>query len=455
MLGVSILALATGVIILDVPIHVTMLLVFIIVSALSIPIGFGYDTVQGFAFDTVRTALQPVFILVAIGAMIGSWIASGAVPTMITYGFEALSPGHFLVGSLLLCTVVSVATGTSWGTMGTLGIALVAVSKGLDIPVETTAGAVVSGAMFGDKMSPLSDSTNLSSALAEVDLMVHIRHMLWTTIPAFLITASIFAYIDHSRHAKDGSTPGVDAMINDLHDNFSITPIALLPVLLVIALLVLRKPPFIAIALGAISAVPVTVLLQRDDLSLAMSVMQEGYTAHTGTKALDDLLSSGGMSSMGDTVVLMVLAVAVGGVLTGTGILQAILDRFVDKITSARRLVASTLTLTLFANLMTGSNSPAHVISASLMKPMFNRFGLHRKNLSRALEDAATITGPIIPWNTAAVFASGVLGIATVDYLPYAFLCFTVPAISFMYAVTGFTIVNARQERADELRTVN
>lgn len=436
----AILVITVGVIGLELPTNVVMLLVFVGVVALTIPVGFRYAEVQEFAFETIKSALAPILILIAIGAMIGSWIAAGVVPTMISYGFAAITPAHFLLGTLVLCTIVSVATGTSWGTVGTVGIALVAVAEGLDIPVAMAAGSVVSGAYFGDKMSPLSDSTNLSSAVADTDLMVHIRHMLWTTVPAFLITAGIFALMDAANAGEGTSAPGVDRMVSDLAETFTITPVALLPMLLVIVLLVLRKPPFVAIVIGAIAAVPVTVFVQDDGLASALAVMQEGYLSDTGNETLDGLLTAGGMVSMGETVVLMILAVAVGGVLSRTGILGVMLERVVRSITTPRRLVASTWFVTLFANMVTASNTPAHVVGATMMKPEFNRLGVHRRNLSRVLEDTATITGPIIPWNTAAVYVAGVLGVATTEYLPFAFLCLTVPLISLLYAITGFTL---------------
>lgn len=442
--------LSIGVTVLDLPTEVTMLCAFLTTIALALPVGYKYSEIQDFAFDAVRAALQPIFILIAVGAMTATWIASGTVPTLVTLGFEILSPNYFLVGSLLFCAVLSILTGTSWGTMGTLGVALIIIAGSMDIPLSAAAGAIVCGAIFGDKMSPLSDSTNLSTALADTNLMAHIRHMLWTNVPALMITAGIFLGIDLSHKGEQNALHTADALIANLEKYFSVGWVNLTPAVVVVVLLAMRKPAFVSIAIGALIAVPFAVVVQHQPLSEAMSVMFNGYSLDSGNKTLDDMLSSGGMEDMLGTVVIMLVAVAMGGVLGGAGILKTILDRFVRMISTSRRLILSTIAVTLLSNAMTGSNSPAHVVSASLMRPLFDRFNLHRKNLSRILEDAATITGPIIPWNTAAVFAAGVLGVSTLSYLPFTFLSILVPIISALYGLTGFTIVRADDTRGQE-----
>lgn len=440
--------LSVGVIVLELPTPVTMFCALLATIVIGLSLGFGYVDVQDMAFDTVRAALQPIFILIAVGAMIGTWIASGTVPTLVALGLEVLAPSYFLLGTLLFCVVVSVVTGTSWGTMGTLGVALMAVAAGMEIDLAAAAGAIICGSMFGDKMSPLSDSTNLSSAVAETDLMDHIRHMMWTTVPALTITAIIFAILDMSRHTDAGSSQSTDLMASKLGEYFEIGPVTLVPAIVVIVLLAIRKPAFSSISIAALIAVPFAVVLQGSSLSDAMAAMFDGYTMDSGNATLDGLLTAGGMAGMLETVLIMFIAVAMGGILAGTGVLQAILDQFVSVITTNRRLILSTIGVTLLSNAMTGSNSPAHVVSASLMRPLFDRFNLHRKNLSRILEDAATITGPVIPWNTAAVFAAGVLGVSTLTYLPYAYLSFLVPIFSALYGLIGFTIVTADGSRA-------
>lgn len=437
---VDIAILITGIVVLDLPSSVTIFCAYLATLALSIPITRSYRIAQDHAFDAVRRAQEPIFILLAVGALLGAWMISGTIPTLIHVGLEAVSPDYFLITALLLCSIVSIATGTAFGSIGTVGVALIAVASGLGVPLGPTAAAIVCGAIFGDKLSPLSDTTNLASAIAGSTLLHHIRHMMWTTIPAYLITAGFFLALDLLEHKGSADLDKANAMLATIEGRFDVGLINLAPVLVVIGLLVLRMPAFPALMLGAFAALPVAIWNQGAPFTETMLAMFDGSILETGDPAVDDLLSGGGVAGMLGVVVIVMIAVALGGLLGGSGMLRVIISRLTGATKSATRVMLSTLGVTMVANVVTASQTTALVVGGTLMRPSYKRHNLHPKNLSRALEDVGTMTSFVIPWNTAAIFAVGVLGVSVGEYGPYAVFSYLTPIISAIYAVTGFTI---------------
>lgn len=444
--AVDVVLLITGIVVLDLPSSVTIFFTYIATLALAIPITRSYRSAQDSAFDAIRHAQEAIFILLGVGALLGTWMVSGTIPTMIDIGLKAISPGYFLVTALLLCSIVSIATGTAFGSIGTVGVALVAVASGIGIPLGPTAAAIVCGSIFGDKLSPLSDTTNLAAAIAGAKLMDHVRHMLWTTIPAYLVTAAFFLFLDARRHKGSADLDKTDAMLATIEASFDVSIINLAPALVVIGLLLSRMPAFPSLILGAFAAIPFAIWNQGASFTDTMLAMFSGPTVSTGDLAMDELLSGGGVTNMLGTVVVIMLAVALGGLLGGTGILRAIIARFTGATKSVSRVVLSTLGITLLGNLVTASQTTAMVVGGTLMRPNFKKYNLQPKNLSRALEDAGTMTGFVIPWNTAAIFAVGVLGVSVGAYAPYAIFSYLTPVISAFYAITGFTIVRTRDQ---------
>lgn len=437
--------LGASVFVFQFPTVVAILLAFLTAIVIGLIARYSYEEIQTFAFDSVRQAMAPILILMGVGALIGTWITSGTVPTIVSLGLTYLSPEHFLVGSLLLCIVTSMVTGASYGTVGTVGIALVAVAHGMQIDLAPVAGAIVSGAWFGDKMSPLSDSTNLSSAMAQVDLMTHIRHLLWTTVPAIAISIGVFAFMDSQRAIDSAVTESSDQLAADLQAQFDTSIINLIPAVIVIVLLALRKPAFTSIIIGALSAIPFAVLNQQVNWTDAAASLGGGYTTESGNELLDKLLMQGGVDGMMPTIGIMILALAMVGVLSGTGIMGAILQRLIHIITNRRRLMMSSVGITLLTASMSNSSS-THVLCGNLLRPLYDRFGIHRKNLSRILEDCATCPTPLGPWIDSGVFISAALGVAVTSYAPFAIFCFLSPLISLFWAITGWTVKSATIE---------
>ncbi|MBT9383605.1 Na+/H+ antiporter NhaC [Pseudooceanicola sp. CBS1P-1] len=382
-----------------------------------------------------------------MGALIGAWLLSGTVPAIIYAGLSTISPKYFLVTAVLLCMATSLATGTSWGTMGTMGVAMMGVGAGLDVSPAITAGAVISGAYFGDKLSPLSDSTNLAPAVCGSTLIEHMQRMLWTTVPAILIALLAFFLIGLFGGGHDGASTDqaqVEAIRQGLLAQFNISGWAVLPIIVVVALLALRLPAYLAIFAGGLAGALLAIPLQGASLTQGLNVMYSGFSVETGIDNLNGLLNRGGMSHMFELALLFVLAVSLGGVLEGTGVVGALVKPVLPRLSSPRRVTLSAIPMVLVTLVIGASFSFAAVVTATIMRPLYDQFDLEPKNLSRTIEDIGTVNDPTFPWSSGALYASGVLGVATLDYLPFMFFMMASVALSILYAATGFTITTRR-----------
>ncbi|MFM8354354.1 MAG: Na+/H+ antiporter NhaC [Gammaproteobacteria bacterium] len=432
----------------------------VIASGIGIRNGHYWRDIEANIVHGIATAMPAILILFAVGSLIGVWMLSGTVPTMIYYGLLILEPAVFYPAACLLCAIVSLAIGSSWTVAGTLGIALMGVAAAMGLAPEITAGAVISGAYFGDKMSPLSDTTNLAPAAAGVDLFTHIEHMLWTTTPSLVLALIAFAVLGLS------GTPGADtealnSVLSRLAASFDLSLLTLLPVLVVIVMAVRKVPALATILTGVLVGAITAVVLQPHVLgaldsdghtdALGMfqgvwTVLFAGYTADTGDAALDELLSRGGMASMLNTVWLIIAAMSFGSAMEKAGILAALLRAMTRLGHSVGALIASTLGTCIGVNTLAGDQYMAIVIPGRMFRAEYARRGLHPKNLSRALEDAGTLTSPLIPWNTCGAYMAVALGVPTLAYLPYCFLNLINPVISALYGFTGFRIAPAEPE---------
>ncbi len=436
--------------------QISLLLAAGIAAIIGLRNGLAWGGIQDALVHGVSIAVVPIFILLAVGALIGTWVLSGTVPTMIVYGMKLLHPAYFYPATCLICAIVALTIGSSWTVAGTLGVALIGVAQGLDMSLPVTAGAIISGAYFGDKMSPLSDTTNIAPAAAGSELFAHIRHMVWTTGPSIAIALVLFALVGlGGRGAGDGAAFGDLSAL--LEARFALGWHLLLPMLVVFALAMRRFPAFptimIGALLGAVFAVvfqpDVVVALAGDDapsrpmalLSGAWKALFDGYQADTGNAALDDLLSRGGMSSMLNTVWLIVCAMGFGAVMEHTGLLERMIRSVLKAARSTGSLVAATLATAFGANVVTADQYMSIVLTGRLFQPEYRRRGLDPVNLSRALEDAGTMTSPLIPWNTCGAYMAATLGVATLDYLPYAFFNLVSPLVALVLAYAGFKIL--------------
>ncbi len=393
----------------------------------------------------ISLAMAAVLILMAIGILIGSWVASGIVPLMVYYGLMFLSPEIFLIASCLICAVVSFATGSSWSTAGTVGVALIGAGQGLEMPLPMVAGAIVSGAYFGDKLSPLSDSTNLAPAVAGTQLFVHIRHMLYTTVPSLAIALVLYGLLGISQGSSAASIENVEALNAVLRSEFNLSPWLWLAPISVILMIALRMPALPALLGGAFVGAALGIFLQDIPVASMFAILQEGYVSDTGDPHIDELLSRGGLESMFWTISLILCAMAFGGLMEGTGMLTAISRAVLKTATTTGRLVGATLATCIGMNIMAPDQYLSIILPGRMYRNSFEAAGLHMKNLSRCLEDAGTLSSPLIPWNTCGATMMAALMVNPFAYLPYAFLNLLNPIISLIYGFTGWTMEKAER----------
>lgn len=437
------------------PTQIVLIAATVIASIIAIRNGHKWVDVQVAIVEGIGTAMGAILILLAVGALIGTWLMSGTVPSLIYYGLELLNPQFFFAACCLICSIAALATGSSWTVAGTLGVALIGVALGLGLSPAISAGAIVSGAYFGDKMSPLSDTTNLAPAVAGSDLFDHIRHMAWTTGPSYLIAMILFLVIGFGVDAE-AAGGSMLTLRTTLESSFNITPWALIPLVLVLSLAVRKAPPLPTILAGALLGGVVAVILQPDvvlafanspDLSVPLAMtkgvwlaLADGYVSTTGVAAIDELLTRGGMSSMLTTIWLILTALAFGAVMEHAGMLLRLIQSTLRAAKSTGSLVATVVLSCIGMNIVAADQYISIVLPGKMFKAEFQRRNLDARNLSRTLEDAGTLTSPLVPWNTCGAYMSATLGVATLAYLPFAFLNLVNPLVSIFYGYTGFTI---------------
>jgi NhaC family Na+:H+ antiporter len=426
--------------------HVPLIAAAAIAGLIShLVLGRSWSEIEAGLTHSVSHALPAIFILMAVGLLIGVWIAAGVVPLLIYYGLQILAPSYFLAAACLACAAISLTTGSSWSTAATVGLALIGVGRALGVSDAMTAGAVVSGAYFGDKMSPLSDTTNLASATAGADLFEHIRHMLYTTIPALILAVAGYLALGWSIGGQEaGSSERYVQITTALETGFTLTPWLLLAPLVVFGLILWRTPPLPALLAGTAVGVVLLLIFQPQNApeggASVLSALYGGFQSKTGIPAADELLSHGGLTSMLETIALILCAFAFGGVMESSGMLARLTQAVLSAARSAGSLVAATVVTGVGLNFLTSDQYLAVVLPGRMYKDAYAARGLHPKNLSRAIEDSATLTSPLVPWNTCGAYMASVLGVATFSYAPFAFLNLVTPVISILYGVTGFTI---------------
>jgi len=412
-------------------------------------LGFKWKEIEGGIVETIKMAMPAIIVLMIIGMVIGTWILSGIVPTMIYYGLKLLSPGIFLVATLIICSIVSLATGSSWTTVGTVGIALIGVGSSLNIPTAIIGGAIISGAYFGDKMSPLSDTTNLAPAMAGTNVFDHIRHMIYTTGPSYIISIILFSLIGIKYANGSFDASAVNTILEGLSNSFNLNPILLIAPILVILIVVLRVPAIPGLFIGALIGGLFAIVFQGASIGAIVDAAHNGFTSESGIIAIDSLLIRGGLSSMMGTVSLILCAMILGGVLERTGMLRVIAEKILKVATSTGNLVLSTILTAIAMNMVAGDQYLAIVIPGRMFKDAYDERNLHPKNLSRVLEDSATLTSPLIPWNTCGAFMITTLGLAPFTYIPFCFLNLINPLISIFYGYTGITMEKKVKEQPE------
>jgi len=420
-----------------------------------------WEELEKAMFRSIGQAMQAIVILAVVGMLIGAWIKAGVVPALIVWGLDLISPSVFLLTACLVCCVVSVASGSSWTTAGTVGVALMGVGTTLGISPGMVAGAIVSGSYFGDKMSPLSDTTNLAPAMAGATLMEHIRHMAWTTTPALLLALGAYAFLGLDAHAQGAdSLARVEGVVATLRSGFVLSPWLLLPPALVLSLVVLKKPAIPALFAGTFAAVGIGLALQPrgaegllGDLQGYFAVLWSGYAGTfgegEGAAAVESLISGkGGMKAMMATIAIVFCSLSFGGIMERSGMLGAIANAILSLVRGTGSLVAATVATCFGANVLTSDQYMAIVVPGRMFRPAFLKARLHPKNLSRCLEDSGTVTSALVPWNTCGVQMATVLGVATTAYAPWAILNWACPLVSILYGFTGISMQKIDDEEA-------
>lgn len=444
--GFLILVMAIGIAKYEANPHIPMLIGTLFAVLIAFRLGFSWNEIEKSMFDGIYQALQAVIILAIIGVLIGTWLLAGVVPSMIYYGLAILKPSIFLVATVLICSITSLATGTSWGTAGTIGIALMGISKGLGIPAPVAAGAIISGAYFGDKMSPLSDTTNLAPAVSGTDVFTHVKAMLPTTIVAYGIALVAFLVMGFNYAGASSDVTAIETIREGLSANFNISPLLLLPPLAVILAMAFKMPAIPGIAIGIIIGAIEGVIFQGADFGAILTAAYDGFTSETGLEVIDSLLSAGGLSGMMYSISLTIIAMMFGGIMEKTKQLEVIVDKIIGGIKNNGGLIATTVLTCIGCN----ATMPEQYISIVLPGRMYHKAyrdrGLHPKQLSSTLEGAGTVTSALIPWNTCGAFLYGVLGVSAWEYMRYAIFNYMMPLVVVVFGFLGLFIYKLQDD---------
>lgn len=398
--------------------------------------------------NSIHKAMPAILIMLCVGILIGSWIASGTIPMVIYYGLKLISPKYFLVTACFVCSITSLATGTSWGTIGTLGVAFIGIALGLGIPLGPAAGAIVAGAYFGDKMSPFSDVTNLAPVAAGSNLFDHIKHMLWSATPAWLFGLIIYFLVGLKYEAGKVESETMTLIIQTLKENFRFNVLLLLPMAIVFYFAFTKKPTIPGMLLSSFVAGMLAIIFQKASVTDVATAMNTGYQAQTGVPEVDQLISRGGMMSMMETQLVAFTAFSFGGIMQRTGLLSIILDRVMKFANKVWSIVLTTIGSSVITAMVTGSSYLSLIIPGELLSPIYKKKGLAAKNLSRIIEESGAIIVPLIPWSMAGVYITGTIQVSTFSYFPWAIMNYVAVIILAIFGFTNFTM--APKIREDE-----
>lgn len=420
-------------------------------AAVAFKNGMSWDGIRQAAVDGVASGLVAIMILLGVGALIGTWAMSGTISSMVYFGLKLLSPDFFYATTAIICAVVGFSIGSSWTVAGTIGIGMMGIAESMHLSPAITAGAVISGAYFGDKASPLSDTANLATAAAGSNLFDHIRESLWTSVPSLLIAVVLFGSLGKAGDFDSSAT------LNSLQQHTVVSLWSFLPLVVVLGLAMLRFPPFVTVFIGALVGGAQAVVLAPEAVKtlaanadlpawLAMlkgvwSALATGYQVESGDAMVDKLLSRGGMESMLNTVWLIITALAFGAIVEHAGLLQRLMDPLIRKAKSATALVASTVGTCIGANILTSDQYIAIVLPARLFRQTYIDRGYSTVLLSRAVGDSATVTSPLIPWNSCGAYMAAALGISTLGFAPYCFFNLINPVITILFTLLGVRVL--------------
>ncbi|MGV3002982.1 Na+/H+ antiporter NhaC [Vibrio sp. E150_018] len=441
----------------NLPIQLALYIGWFIIIGLGIYLGHKYKDLEKAALNGISNGLGAVLILLAVGALVGTWISGGIVPTIIYYGLKAIHPSIFLLATMIICSLTALATGTSWGSAGTAGIAMMGIGQGLGIPAPITAGAVLSGCYFGDKMSPLSDSVILASSMSNVEVMEHIKGMLPIALISYIITGVLFTTFGF-HYAGKVDMSQVQDVIMAMEQQFTITPLSFVPVIIVLGLLAMRMASFPVISFGSLLGIVWAVYVQDIDFLTAFNTAWAPYSISSGVDFIDAILNRGGMSSMLGSVTVIVFGLGFGGLLDKVGLLETVAKLFEKRIQSAGSLASSTIATAFMGNVFGSAMYVSLILTPKICAKNYDRLGYQRKNLSRNAEFGGTLTSGMVPWSDNGIYMASILGVATLSYAPFMWLSFICIFVTILCSYMGWfvdkcePIAQTEQEETVELK---
>lgn len=445
--------------------QIVLILSAAVAGLIAVRIGISWKTLQKGILHSINSAMSAILILLLIGSLAGAWMISGIVPAMIYYGLKILNPTILLFAACIVSALVSLATGSSWTTIATVGLALIGIGRAMEMSEGIIAGAIISGAYFGDKMSPLSDTTNLAPAMAGTDLFTHIRYMAITTVPSMVITLIIFLGIGFS-YSSGEEIHDIEPILTSLSSTFNISGwLFVVPVILVI-IIIKRVPAIPALLAGSILGIVCALIFQphifheisgitdnpwKSTYIVSMKALYTNVSIVTGNSIVDELLSTGGMAGMLGTIWLILSAMVFGGIMDASGMLKRMTEVIISAVNSTGSLITSTAASCVFFNVTASDQYLAIVVPGKMFEKIYKERGLAPENLSRTLEDSGTVTSVLIPWNTCGAAQSNVLGVATFTYLPYCFFNIISPFMTVFFAYAGIKIAQLKGTPKSEI----
>ena len=431
----------------QVKVEILLVIATLLTSGLAVWLGLGWKEIQAGMMQSIMKGMPAMLIVVVVGALIGSWLAAGTIPMLIYYGLGLISPKLFLVTACLATGIVSMLTGTGYGTIGTVGVAFMGIAHGLGVPPAQAAGALVAGAYLGDKVSPCAANANFAVAIARVNIYDHIRHCLWTTVPAFATGLAVYAVVGLSTDVVAGASLAADDQVRQaLAQHFVFSPWLLLPPAVTLLLAARNLPVLPGMLLSVAVAVALAILVQGVPWAEALNVTVTGFKPATGLPMVDRLLAQGGMQAMMHVTLIALCAFAFSGVLQKAGLLGPVLKLLFQFTTNTRRLVSATVGSCLVVELMTGAAFVTILLPTELFAPVYRQMGLAGKNLSRAVGDSGIVGVPLIPWSIAGAFMSSALGVPVLAYAPWAIFCYAGIFFTLLVGFTGFTMAARKHD---------
>ncbi|MCI7670840.1 MAG: Na+/H+ antiporter NhaC [Schaalia hyovaginalis] len=456
-----ILLLGGGYILAELPVEPLLIASAVVAGLLAWRLGYSWDEIMGSVADKIAKTMPAILILISVGMLIGTWMAGGTIPMLIYYGLKIIAPQYIALVALVVTAIVSLCTGTSWGSAGTVGVAFMGVAVGMDANLAMVAGAVVSGAYFGDKLSPLSDTTNIASMATGVNLFTHIRHLLWTTLPSFLVAALVYLLFGIGAHG--GEVPEkVGTILATLDSAFSWNPLLLLPVLIVLGGSMWKKPTIPVILVSSAVAMFNAVVFQgvsfKDTVVSAVNgfnvemIGKNGFDPSAVIEDVTRLLNRGGMNSMMSVLLICFCAITFAGVVSVSGSLDVLISTLLKPVKGAFGLIAATIVTGLATIGITSNGQVSLLIPGEMLREEYVKRGLDPKNLSRTIEDSATLWEPILPWTSAGAYMAGTLGVATLSYMPWAVCNWIAIGFALLWGATGIGIARLNEEEKRALQ---